>query len=104
VAAVEKVIEDFSQPFIATVVHELLRRGAAIVYDFDLTGQAVSSTSTSYSQAAFGWMNDSVKLGYQLARVCLSGAKGERMWLAGWLSPSGRYRFGQVLEGIGTGY
>ena len=31
VAAVGKVIEDFSQPFIATVVHKLLRRGAAIV-------------------------------------------------------------------------
>ena len=87
VAAVEKVIAEFSQPFIATVVHELLRRGAAIVFDFDLTGQAVSSTSTSYPEAAFGWMNDSVKLGYQLARVCLSGARGERVWLAGFHHP-----------------
>ena len=87
VAAVEKVIEEFSQPFIATAVHDLLRRGAPIVFDFDLTGQAVSSTSTHYPQAAFGWMNDSVKLGYQLARVCLSGAKGERLWLAGFHHP-----------------
>ncbi len=83
VRAVEKAIDEFSQPFIATVVHDLLRRGAAIIYDFDLTGQAVSSTSTTYPEAAFGWMNDSVKLGYQLARVCLSAAKGERLWLAG---------------------
>ena len=75
VAAAEKVIEEFSQPFIATGVHDLLRRGAAIIYDFDLTGQAVSSTSSTYPQAAFGWMNDSVKVGYQLAQVCLSGAK-----------------------------
>ncbi len=66
---------------------DLLRRGAPIVFDFDLTGQAVSSTSTSYPEAAFGWMNDSVKLGYQLARVCLSGAKGERVWLAGFHPP-----------------
>jgi hypothetical protein len=87
VAAVEKVIDEFSQPFIAMAVHDLLRRGAAIVFDFDLTGQAVSSTSTSYPEAAFGWMNDSVKLGYQLARVCLSGAKGERVWLAGFHHP-----------------
>lgn len=87
VAAVEKAIEEFSQPFIANRVHELLRRGAAIVYDFDLTGQAVSSTSTSYPGTAFGWMNDSVKLGYQLARVCLTDAGGERLWLAGFHHP-----------------
>lgn len=87
VAAVEKAIDEFSQPFIATTVHDLLRRGAAIVFDFDLTGQAVSSTSTRYPQAAFGWMNDSVKLGYQLARVCLSGVTGERVWLAGFHHP-----------------
>ena len=87
VAAVEEVVDEFSQPFIAMAVHDLLRRGAPIVFDFDLTGQAVSSTSTSYPEAAFGWMNDSVKLGYQLARVCLSGAKGERVWLAGFHHP-----------------
>ena len=83
VVAVKRVIDEFSQPFIATTVHNLLRRGVAIIYDFDLTGQAVSATSTTYPEAAFGWMNDSVKLGYQLARVCLSGAKGERLWLDG---------------------
>ena len=87
VCAVEKAIDEFSQPFIATVVHDLLRRGAAIIYDFDLTGQAVSATSTTYPQAAFGWMNDSVKLGYQLARVCLAAAKGDRLWLAGFHHP-----------------
>lgn len=87
VAAVEKAIDEFSQPFIAIAMHNLLRRGAPIVFDFDLTGQAVSSTSASYPEAAFGWMNDSVKLGYQLARVCLSGAKGERLWLAGFHHP-----------------
>jgi len=58
---------------------DLLRRGAPIVFDLDLTGQAVSSTSTSYPEAAFGWMNDSVKLGYQLARVCLTDVEGERV-------------------------
>jgi len=87
VRAVEKAIDEFSQPFIATVVHDLLRRGAALIYDFDLTGQAVSATSTTYPQAAFGWMNDRVKLGYQLARVCLSAAQGERLWLTGFHHP-----------------
>lgn len=87
VTAVERAITAFSQPFIASVVHDLLRRGAEIVFDLDLTGQAVSATSTSYPEAAFGWMNDSVKLGYQLARICLSGVRGERVWLAGFHHP-----------------
>jgi hypothetical protein len=87
VAAVEAAITAFSHPFIETTVHELLRRGQPLVYDFDLTGQAVSSTSTTYPEAAFGWMNDQVRLGYQLARVCLSPRTGERLWLAGFHHP-----------------
>ena len=87
VAAVEAAITAFSRPFIETTVHELLRRGQPLVYDFDLTGQAVSSTSTTYPDAAFGWMNDQVRLGYQLARVCLSPCAGERLWLAGFHHP-----------------
>jgi len=84
---VERVITEFSRPFIATAVHELLRRGAPIVYDFDLTGQAVSSTSTTYEGVGFGWMDDRVKLGYQLARVCLSAQDSTRLWLAGFHHP-----------------
>jgi hypothetical protein len=84
---IECVIAEFSRPFIATTVQDLLRRGAPIVYDFDLTGQAVSSTSTTYPDVAFGWMNDSVKLGYQLARVCVSAYDGTRFWLAGFHHP-----------------
>ena len=87
VAAVEQTLEAFSRPFLATTVQDLLRRGKPIIYDFDLTGQAVSSTSTTYPGVAFGWMNDGVKLGYQLARVCLSSRDGERTWLAGFHHP-----------------
>ena len=83
VMAVEQVINEFSHPFIETVIHDLLRRGEPIIYDLDLTGQAVSATSQTYPGVAFGWMNDRVKLGYQLARVCLSSSKRERLWLAG---------------------
>ena len=32
-------------------------------------------------------MNDQVRLGYQLARVCLSPKTGERIWLAGFHHP-----------------
>jgi hypothetical protein len=87
VTAVEQAIQAFSQPFLATTVQDLLRRGEALVYDLDLTGQAVSSTSTTYPGVAFGWMNDGVKLGYQLARVCLSPQGSERVWLAGFHHP-----------------
>jgi hypothetical protein len=87
VAAVEQALNEFSRPFIATAVGDLLHRGAPIIYDFDLTGQAVSPTSTTYPDVAFGWMNDSVKLGYQLARVCLSPEGRDRVWLAGFHHP-----------------
>jgi hypothetical protein len=87
IVTVEAAIAAFNHPFIETGVSELLRRGVPIVYDLDLTGQAVSATSTTYPDAAFGWMNDHVRLGYQLARVCLSTATGERLWLAGFHHP-----------------
>ena len=87
VTATEAAIPAFSRPFLHTTVRELLRRGQPLIYDLDLTGQAVSSTSTTYPEAAFGWMNDQVQLGYQLARVSLSPRAGERLWLAGFHHP-----------------
>ena len=87
VVAVEQAINEFSRPFIENVIHDLLRRGEPIIYDLDLTGQAVSPTSHTYPGVAFGWMNDRVKLGYQLARVCLSPRAHDRVWLAGFHHP-----------------
>ena len=87
VAAAEAAISAFSRSFVETTVAELLRRGQALIYDVDLTGQAFSSTSTTYPEAAFGWTNDQVRLGYQLARVSLSPRTGERIWLAGFHHP-----------------
>ena len=87
VAAVEQAITGFSQPFIADTIQVLLQRGAPLIYDLDLTGQAVSSTSTTYPGAAFGWMNDGLKLGYQLARLCVSPQDQPRLWLAGFHHP-----------------
>lgn len=90
VAATEVAINAFSHPFVQTAVHELLRRGQPLIYDLDLTGQAVSSTSSTYPDAAFGWMNDQVRLGYQLARVSLAADARERIWLAGFHHPGDR--------------
>ena len=83
VRAVEAAVNAFSRPFVDAAVHEEVRRGRRLVFDLDLTGRPVSATSTTYPEAAFGWMNDQVQLGYQLARVCLSPQAGERLWLAG---------------------
>ena len=87
VAAVRQAIETFSQPFLRTAVDELTRRGRPIIYDIDLMGQPVSSTSTTYSAIGFGWMDDAIRLGYQLARVCLTTAAGDRLWLTGFHHP-----------------
>jgi hypothetical protein len=87
VAGLETAIAAFSRPFIDAAVHAEVRRGRRVVLDVDLTGRSVSPTSTTYPAAAFGWMNDQVRLGYQLARVCLSPQTGERLWLSGFHHP-----------------
>jgi hypothetical protein len=87
VGAVQSAIDAFSQPFIRSAIHALMRTGAAIVFDLDLMGQPVSATSTSYPQAAFGWMDDRLQLGYQVARVCVTTQQHERLWLSGFQHP-----------------
>ena len=87
VAAMETALTAFNHPFIEERVSTLLRHGQPLIYDLDLMGQPVSSTSTTYPDVAFGWMNDQVRLGYQLARVSLSPRAGERVWLAGFHHP-----------------
>lgn len=87
VQAIQQAIVRFSRPFLHAAVQECARTGQPVVYDLDLTGQAVSSTSTTYPDAAFGWMNDHVCLGYQLARLCLTTHQHERLWLEGFHHP-----------------
>lgn len=102
VSAVRQAIETFSQPFMRTAVHELLRSGHVIVYDLDLTGQAVSSTSTTYPNVGFGWMNNAVRLGYQLARICLTTVSQERFWLSGFHHPGDTVSASCLQELIGA--
>jgi len=82
VAAVKEALEIVSRPFIEReVMLALLDRGV-LVYDGDLTGRPVSSTSTTYPGAAFGWMSDAVQLGYQAALVSLHSPTYGRLWLS----------------------
>lgn len=87
VQATQQAMEAFSRPFIREAVQGLLTAGRVLLYDLDLMGQPVSATSTAYPQVAFGWMDDQVRLGYQLARICLTTRSGDRIWLQGFHHP-----------------
>ena len=87
VHAIQQAIEAFSRPFIREAVQEVLTAGRVLQYDLDLMGQPVSATSTTYPQVAFGWMDDQVRLGYQLARICLTTQSDDRLWLQGFHHP-----------------
>jgi hypothetical protein len=87
VQATQQAIEAFSRPFVREAVQAVLTAGRVLQYDLDLMGQPVSATSTTYPQVAFGWMDDQVRLGYQLARICLTTQSGDRIWLQGFHHP-----------------
>ena len=53
----------------------------SMVVDVDLTGRQVSSTSTDYADADFGWMEDDVKKGYQAAMTSLVCERWKRLML-----------------------
>jgi hypothetical protein len=82
VADVDAVLQAISQPFIDQEVTLALRQQGVLVYDGDLTGRPVSNTSHSYPGAAFGWMDDEVRLGYQAALVSMRSPTYGRLWLS----------------------
>jgi len=81
------VLEEISQPFIDREVERAIALNGEIVYDADLTGRRVSSTSTSYPGARFGYMGDTIELGFQAALVSLHSPTFGRLWLANELHP-----------------
>jgi len=87
VAAVQAVLEAVSSPFIQQIVDDCLLGTGCLTLDLDLMGRAVSNTSQSYPEAAFGWMGDAVGLGYQLAQVSTWTPRYGRQWLAGFHHP-----------------
>jgi hypothetical protein len=82
VSGVEKGLETISRPFIDREVVLALRERDVLIYDGDLTGRPVSNTSTTYPDAAFGWMSDTVRLGYQAALVSMHSPTYGRLWLS----------------------
>jgi hypothetical protein len=87
VAELTAALDGISQPFIDQEVALALETAGGLVYDADLTGRPVSSTSTSYPNTAFGHMGDTIELGYQAALVSLHSPTYGRLWLANELHP-----------------
>ena len=80
--AIGQVLREISQPLIDQQVTQALAEQGRLIYDGDLTGRPVSSTSTTYPDAAFGHMDDAVRLGYQAAVVSIGSPTYGRHWLA----------------------
>ena len=80
---IAKVLDDISKGFIDAELHLLRSQGRRIQYDGDLTGIPVSNTSKTYPNAAFGHMDDEIRLGYQAAVVSLQSPTYGRVWLSG---------------------
>lgn len=82
VRVLDSVLEQVSQPYLDQAVSDLRQRQQVLLLDADLTGRAVSSTSRTFPGAAFGYMDGEVRLGYQLAEVCLQTELFGRQWLS----------------------
>lgn len=87
VTAIIDAIDAISQPFIDLECERAVASAGRLVYDADLTGRPVSNTSTTYPDTAFGYMGDTVSLGYQAALVTLHSPTYGRLWLANQLHP-----------------
>ena len=74
-------LNQVSQPFIEQEIGRALEESGRLVYDADLTGRPVSNTSTTYPNTAFGYMGDTVSLGYQAALVSVHSPTYGRLWL-----------------------
>ncbi len=77
-----QVLDQVSQPLIQSELDLLRARRQRLCYDGDLTGLPVSNSSRTYPHAAFGHMDDEIRLGYQAAVVSLESPTHRRLWLS----------------------
>jgi hypothetical protein len=80
--ALVHVLEQVSQPFVNADLQRLRASGQRLRLDGDLTGLPVSNTSQTYPNAAFGHMDDEIRLGYQAALVSMVSPTQGRLWLS----------------------
>lgn len=82
VKQIVQVLEQISQLYLTAEIKSLRAQGNRVRLDGDLTGLPVSNTSRTYPHAAFGHMNDDIRLGYQAALVSLASPTYGRLWLS----------------------
>jgi hypothetical protein len=82
VQAIGQVLEEFSQPYLQGELKLIQAQGQRLRFDGDLTGLPVSDTSTTYPNAAYGHMDDEIRLGYQAGVVSLVSPTYGRLWLS----------------------
>src|SRR5260221_729353 len=82
VKQIVQVLEQVSQPYINAELKVLRSQGKRVRLDGDLTGIPVSNTSQTYPHAAFGHMDDDIRLGYQAGLVSLESPTYGRLWLS----------------------
>lgn len=76
------VLEQISRPLIQGELDALCANHRRIRLDGDLTGLPVSNSSQSYPNAAFGHMDDEIRLGYQAAVISMESPTYGRLWLS----------------------
>ena len=81
VAAIEEGLEEVTRPFRERAIADLIAQDKEFVLDADLTGRPVSSSSETFPGAAFGYMDGEIRLGYQLAEICIQTDLYGRQWL-----------------------
>jgi hypothetical protein len=82
VRAIVAVLEEVSQPYLQAELQRLRSSGQRLRIDGDLTGLPVSNTSRTYPNAAYGHMDDEIRLGYQAGVVSLVSPTYGRIWLS----------------------
>jgi len=80
---IAQILDEISQKMIDAELSLLRSEKQRIRLDGDLTGLPVSNTSRTYPNAAFGHMDDEIRLGYQAAVVSLESPSYTRLWLSG---------------------
>jgi hypothetical protein len=82
VQAIVAVLEEVSQPYLQAELQRLRSSGKRLQMDGDLTGLPVSNSSRTYPNAAYGHMDDEIRLGYQAGVVSLISPTYGRVWLS----------------------
>ena len=82
VKRIVQVLEQVSHPYLTAELQVLRSQGNRLRMDGDLTGIPVSTTSQTYPNAAFGHMDDEIRLGYQAGVVSLESPTYGRLWLS----------------------